>query len=1103
MPRGRRPNTRGLIAAARPMPTVGKASGMPATAVPPRQEWQADAWAYFDAIPEVKHGIRFVGNAMAKLRLYPAVQNPDDPSGPPIPVTDAASGVPTNVAAVAVAELGRLRSTRGGQSEILRVLAMNLEVAGEAWIVGFAPQTIPGATPSDLPTEVPERWEVHSVSEVEPAGKNRKAAKVKSAPSDSKAVELGEADTLIRIWQRHPQWAELPDCALAGLLIDCEALHTLSLLGIGDANSKRNNGFLLVPNEITFGSDSSEDGDEEQDPDEDPVFTALAETVQGPIADPASPSSAQPTLVRGPAEALREFRHVLATRPAGDSIEARMEARVRRIARGMDLPVEVTEGHMNTTFANAAQVDQDTFDDYLQPRAEMMVEGLSYGFLGPNLAENRAAAEWADRIFVWYDAADLVTKPRPADTADGAHDRLTISDEAYRRAKGYTEDDAPDEEEVARRIPRAASGVDRVAQLLRGDLPRTIPASAVELPPPRPVALTAGRSVRARTSAGALLLGIDRDLRARLIGAADAAMARAMERAGNRLRSKAQKIGLADTLRAVPAATVAATLGPAIVASLAGDDDLLDGAWDELERQFRTWGAASQQEALEVASAVAAGFGLADRDHLRLRQADDLDEAWKWMRGSLSAVAGERLFSPGGAASTLGEFDPMSSVPTGLVRQALQRAGGATGLITSGQDAWVALYPDGSPAGMIGTGELVGTALADAGVGVEGFVWVYGPGVRKTPFDPHLDLDGTEFVNFDDPVLANSAGWPDDAYYFPGDHAGCLCDFEPVIVTPETGPGGSVSTSDDADAATVAPEVERRLTPSERLAAVAADAGVPLDDLKRAARDLDDIKAAVRSEAKAIQAQVAADLDGLGVGLGRFPRPPVDWKSSGEWDWYRDLDAGQRASAQRWFAPVASRSGVAPTTLDGTLAYVQAADQRFVDMGTNEFGTWWWRQVQLYSDAGTVAQGRLPLAFDPDRFSPILQEAGLNMSRIMGPVDRADAALEVLRAGADIDARDAALRSDRAFQLLGTSHYSEAPPWTMSYQSWQAEVLDLDYIRETGTLTAEQASRLQELIPADLDLPGLGLEDLYGLIVETARTAQMEVADHAVIPWLR
>jgi hypothetical protein len=126
-------------------------------------------------------------------------------------------------------------------------------------------------------------------------------------------------------------------------------------------------------------------------------------------------------------------------------------------------------------------------------------------------------------------------------------------------------------------------------------------------------------------------------------------------------------------------------------------------------------------------------------------------------------------------------------VPPGLVRQAVAEAGGAAGITTvEGNGAYITLQNGGSrPAGGIGTGELLVEAMRDHDVQLEAYRWVYGPARRQRPFEPHQSLDGAVFRNFDDPVLSNDSGWPEFAYYLPGDHSGCMCDVEPVIVTPD------------------------------------------------------------------------------------------------------------------------------------------------------------------------------------------------------------------------------------------------------------------------------------------------------------------------------
>ena len=65
---------------------------------------------------------------------------------------------------------------------------------------------------------------------------------------------------------------------------------------------------------------------------------------------------------------------------------------------------------------------------------------------------------------------------------------------------------------------------------------------------------------------------------------------------------------------------------------------------------------------------------------------------------------------------------------------------------------------------------------------MEAYEWVYGPGGRSRPFEPHVELDGLVFQDFSDDQLAVTGSFPDGGYYLPGDHAGCLCDVAPIVI---------------------------------------------------------------------------------------------------------------------------------------------------------------------------------------------------------------------------------------------------------------------------------------------------------------------------------
>lgn len=795
------------------------------------EPWQEEAWEFFDEVPEVKQGIRYRANQVAKVHLFVAVDNPEDPDGDPIPVTDPASGVPPEVADVAVAELGRLRSNVGGEGEIKRMLDMNEEVCGECYLVGLASREreIKQRDGSVQVVEDPEDWQIKSISEVK---KQDDGYYLLSRPGENPGRKLklsdppqDDDDTLIRLWTRHPRWSNLPDSALRGLLGDCRTLQVLSQQMQAEANSRQSAGAFTVPNELSFGPADPTGPDDGEDT-EDPFQAELQRALVEPITDPSSAASVMPMLIRGPAEYLKEeyLRRIDFARDTTDSIDRRVQMLIERIARGLNLPPEKVLGHQQTTFANAAQVDEDEFNDYLAPSCETMVDSLTWAFLRPQLEENPAVGpDWVQAMYVWYDASDLIRQPDREANADAAHDRFVISDDAYRSAKGYSEDDAPDPMEIVlraalKRVTMDVNVQNELLRLLGAPIPENEPEPEQEQEPAEEVepdarvralallseahaaaargeppgfgeatALQAGAVAAGRPDWGHQLAAIDRDLRTRLLTAANAAMDRALERAGNRLRSRTNGSELRAALRNVAADRAWHALGRTVTAALLDPQEALAGAWDELERQFRMWGEAAQEEALDLAGRIAAGFTSERRGELRLRQAADLDEAWGWMREALGALAEARMFDPDPDAPDAGEFDPTLRVPTGLVRQAITRAGGATGVeATDKGGAYITLADGGTrPAGGIGTGEVIREVLRDGGAGVEAYRWVYGPMFRQRPFDPHQRLDGTIFRQFDDAVLANPDSFPPFAFYMPGDHAGCSCDVEPIIVPAE------------------------------------------------------------------------------------------------------------------------------------------------------------------------------------------------------------------------------------------------------------------------------------------------------------------------------
>jgi hypothetical protein len=306
-----------------------------------------------------------------------------------------------------------------------------------------------------------------------------------------------------------------------------------------------------------------------------------------------------------------------------------------------------------------------------------------------------------------------------------------------------------------------------------------------ELPADGPQRRSAGLASR---RAARKLVQIDQDLRARLHVAANAAMMRQLERAGERMRKTvARDERLRRRIAHTPTWLVTATLGPDVVSAAGLDpNELLSskGDWGKFKGQFMDWTAQAQQAALQTAIQL----GELDAESEAVRAAEGamaagLDTAWSTLSEQMGHLAHSLLYEPG--IDPLAEVNPDTVVPTGMIRIALGLAGGAEEVAKDpGGIRDVSL---GVPVGQIGTGATIGDLLTQAGGELDTYEWVHGAAIN--PFEPHEELDGTQFASFEAEPLANAGDWPANQFYFPGDHQGCSCDFMPIILAPSEAQG--------------------------------------------------------------------------------------------------------------------------------------------------------------------------------------------------------------------------------------------------------------------------------------------------------------------------
>jgi hypothetical protein len=303
------------------------------------------------------------------------------------------------------------------------------------------------------------------------------------------------------------------------------------------------------------------------------------------------------------------------------------------------------------------------------------------------------------------------------------------------------------------------------------------------------------------------LTGIDANLRQRLQVAASATIARALEKSGARLRSKARTDkAITASIRSIPEPQIASFLGREKVAALyadAGGGPLSPDDINSLEPTFEAWVKTSQEQAVSTAAELS-GASAVEVAAARQSMAVARTAAWQAFSSKLVLLADQALYDSADAITkgTLSPLDPDTLVPTGVVRIALAIAGGMNPDDAPSMDDAVI------PAGLdeLGTGTITSDMLSANGSEVAGYEWSHGG--TDHPFEPHENLDGVEFADWTDDVLANDEGFPEVPYYFPGDHAGCSCDWTTLFTEGGDTGGDEESGGEAEEPDTIAASVE-------------------------------------------------------------------------------------------------------------------------------------------------------------------------------------------------------------------------------------------------------------------------------------------------------
>lgn len=397
---------------------------------------QALAWQYYDKIPEVKTAYNYFAAVASRVRLHVGYQR--DRGYAPAPIGEVGN-LSRSLVVAARQTLDLLNNGRGGQPNLIRQFVLNLLVPGECFLLG-----------------VGNTYTIRSTSELHFQVSDDPDRRVRLMPSRKARLKtdytyLTQDAYIARIWRTHPEYSDDSDSALLGMLEDCSELLLLSRLIRAAGKSRLNAGLLYVADELRFQRADAVDGG--PTPDIDPFEEELTLALTEPIGETDSPSEVMPLIVRGPMEFSKDgIQHYDLSRNINDTDIKRFEQLLARIMRGLDLPTELITGLANVRYSNAKSISEDFLKAYIEPMILIICEGLTTCFLRPQLLAQGFDPEFVKNIVVWYDPSEVVTRPDRSDDADKGYDKLLVSGRSWRRAHGFSEDDAPNAEELAKRI---------------------------------------------------------------------------------------------------------------------------------------------------------------------------------------------------------------------------------------------------------------------------------------------------------------------------------------------------------------------------------------------------------------------------------------------------------------------------------------------------------------------------------------------------------------------------------------------------------------------------------------------------------------------------
>lgn len=420
------PSPRSVMAAAVPLSGPEAARYATARAKQTTEQWQKDAWYYYDAIGELSGPTNWIANAVSKADLFGAEIDP---------TTGLVTGPTEDVRAQQAASLCLGGAAKRAQLQF--VLAVCWQIPGEAYVVVRGRAALRGVPQ-------PDEWLVLSGQKVKPKGQTWSY----EDPVTLAWIELGRADRLIRVWSPHPNDQAKANSAVRSALSVLREIEKASMNLAAVLDSRiASAGIHAIPQEIDLPG--REDGVSNADAFSDLLLRAASAGIEAP----GTAAAQVPVIVEIPEDHIDAFvRGRMTPDTAMDqTVISLRQDDISRLHAALDMPKKTAEGDMEgMNHWGAWQVEETTYKIFIEPLLDRFGDALTEFWYRPVLAA--MGVENPERHTLAWDTTGIVSRPDSTEDLDHLYDLGLISDDYRRQASGIPEDAVPSEDEYRRRF---------------------------------------------------------------------------------------------------------------------------------------------------------------------------------------------------------------------------------------------------------------------------------------------------------------------------------------------------------------------------------------------------------------------------------------------------------------------------------------------------------------------------------------------------------------------------------------------------------------------------------------------------------------------------